>query len=138
MAHSGIPMRVASQPQGVSGTDVVPTTGQTRDGAHGRRDDRRAARPRCPLIGAGVATVLAVPGIAADADLGPWYFAVTAAGSREFREVYAFHSRRACEERRGAIGQGVARVVADHGGTTVGGLARRLHLGPCEAVRRGR
>ena len=91
-------------------------------------------RPAWPLIGIGVAAILALPGTTAEADLGRWRFAVTAAGNREFRETYAFGSRRTCEERRGAIGRGIARVAAERGGTAIGGLARRLRLGPCEAV----
>ena len=90
------------------------------------------------LIGTGGAAILAVPNVTAEANFGPWHFTVMAAGNHEFREVYPFRSGRACEKQRGIMQQGVARVVAEHGGTIFGGLARRLHLGPCEAVRRTR
>jgi hypothetical protein len=71
----------------------------------------------------------------AEADLGPWRFVVTADGASGFHEEHAFRSRRACEAERGALERGLARVAAD-GGARMGGLARRLRLGPCEAVRR--
>jgi hypothetical protein len=92
--------------------------------------------PKWLLIG--VAAILALPKVAADADLGPWHFVVTAAGNGGFRADYAFASLRACKDKRDEIRRGVAGVLADGGRTSVGRLARRLNIGPCEAVRRGR
>jgi len=106
-----------------------------RNGAQDRRENRGPARLRRPPIGVGVAAILALPGVAADTDLGLWRFAVTAAGNGEFRGVHAFPSRRTCEERHDTIRRGVAQVVADQGGKRVGRFAHRLHLGPCEPVR---
>jgi hypothetical protein len=79
-----------------------------------------------------------MPDTAAVADFGPWHFAVTAVGNPDFREVYSFRSRRACEEQRSTMQREVARVAAEHGDTTVGRFARRLHLGRCGTVRRSR
>jgi hypothetical protein len=62
-----------------------------------------------------------------------WRFVVTAEGNAGFREEYAFRSRRACEEERSVLERGFARVAAD-GGARMGGLARRLRVGPCKAV----
>jgi hypothetical protein len=101
-------------------------------------DDPVSTRLWRGLIGLGVMAILSFPNLAARADFGPWHFTVTAAGNREFHEVYPFPSRRACEEQRDSMQQGVARVLAHHGSTTVGRVARRLHLSPCEAVRHGR
>ena len=98
-----------------------------------------STRLRWPLIGLGAVALLTLPGMTAEADLGAWRFVVRAEGNHAFREEYRFRSRRACEEQRAAIRQGVARVEVAHGGATmIGGLARRLRLGPCEAVRRAR
>jgi hypothetical protein len=63
---------------------------------------------------------------------------VTAAGDRAFRKAYSFRSPHAREGERDALRSGVARVLAERGGTPVGGGARGLRTGPCEAVRRVR
>jgi hypothetical protein len=97
-----------------------------------------STRLRRLLTGLGMVAILAVPNIAAKADFGPWHFTVTAAGNREFHEIYPFPSRRACEAQRDMMLHGVARVLAEHGSTTVGRVARRLHLSPCEVIRQGR
>jgi hypothetical protein len=90
------------------------------------------------LLGVVGAALFALPHASATAGFGPWHFTVTAAGHREFREVYTFPSRHACEDNREKIGRGIARVSAERGSTTVGGIARRVRIGPCEAVRRTR
>jgi hypothetical protein len=105
---------------------------------HVRGHDAVNMRLGWALISLGMAVILAVPNIAAKADFGPWHFTVTADGNREFREVYSFPSRRVCEAQRDTMQQGVARVLAEHGSTTVGRVARRLRLVPCEAIRRAR
>jgi hypothetical protein len=58
------------------------------------------ARLRWPLMGVGVAAALTVPNMTAETDFGPWHFAVTAVGNHEFREVYGFPSRQACQKKR--------------------------------------
>lgn len=98
-----------------------------------------ARRPvvRWPLICIGIAAIVALPRATGEAGFGPWHFAVTAVGARDFREAYSFQSRHACEDARNSMMQGVTRVVAEQGGTKVGGLARRLRFSLCQAVRRG-
>jgi hypothetical protein len=96
-----------------------------------------SARPKRLLIGIGMATILIAPNLTGKGSFGPWHFTATAAGNREFREVYAFPSRQACEAQHDTMQQGVAQVLAERGGTTVGRAARRLHLSPCEAIRHG-
>jgi hypothetical protein len=93
--------------------------------------------PRRLLLGLGMVATLALPHGTAEAEFGPWHFAVSATGSREFREVYSFRSGRACREQREAMLRGIARVLAEHGGAAVGRYARRLHIGPCRVARRG-
>jgi hypothetical protein len=88
------------------------------------------------LLGVVGAALFALPHATAKAGFGPWHFTVTAAGHGEFREVYVLSSRRACEDKREKIGRGIAQVLAQRGGTTLGGIARRVRIGPCEAVRR--
>ncbi len=90
------------------------------------------------LLGVVGATLFALPHATAKAGFGPWHFTVTATGQREFREVHAFPSHRACEDKREKIGRGIAQVLAERGGTIVGGIARRVRIGPCEAVLRRR
>jgi hypothetical protein len=96
------------------------------------------ARLRWPPVGAGAAVTLVLPKVAAEPGFGPWRFAATAAGSREFREVHAFRSRRACGAWRHTLRRGVVRVIGEHGGTTVAGLASRLTLSACTHIRGGR
>ena len=90
------------------------------------------------LIGVSMAAVVAMPNTAGEADFGPWHFTVTAEGNVEFREVYSFRARRACEEQRNTLRRGVARVLAEQPEGAAGRAARRLHIGQCEGVRRGR
>jgi hypothetical protein len=79
-----------------------------------------------------------VPKAATHAVFGPWHFAVTAAPNREFREVYGFQTRTACQESHRMMAEDITRVVAEHGATTAGRIARRLRLGGCETTRRAR
>jgi hypothetical protein len=90
------------------------------------------------LIRIGVTVVLAFPRTAAMADFGSWQFEVTATGNPDFHKVYDFRSRRPCEDEREATDRGIARVLAQHSSTIAGRVARRLHVGPCGAVRHGR
>jgi hypothetical protein len=100
------------------------------------------ARPRRLLIGLGAAALLGVPKRAAETDFsfdGPWRFVVTAEGAVRFREEHTFRSKPSCQHERDALEQGLGRVAAGSGdGARMRGLARRLRLGPCEAVRRRR
>ena len=91
-------------------------------------------RPGRFLIGIGAAAILALPNITADTGFGPWHFTVRAEANQEFREVYGFPSRRACEAARAGMRRDVALLMAEHGGTIIGDAARRLHFGVCGAV----
>jgi hypothetical protein len=90
------------------------------------------------MIGVSIAAIFVAPKTTAIAERGPWQFTVTAAGNGEFREEYAFRSRRTCEDERDIVRRGAARVVVEQVGTTVGKLASRLIFGACLEVRRGR
>lgn len=90
------------------------------------------------LISAAAAAIPAAPKVTAIAEPGPWQFTVTAVGNNEFREEHAFRSRRTCEDERETVRRGAAQVAAEQVGTSVARLARRLHFGPCQAVRRDR